>query len=59
MSDTEQDRKVIERGPVVRGNTGELGRVVTYELDGPLGPMPVADWEPVDEGGAEGAPNDD
>lgn len=55
MSDTEQKRKVIEVGPVVRGNTGELGRVVTYEVDGPLGPMPVADWEAVDEGEATDA----
>jgi hypothetical protein len=58
MSDEERKGKVIEIGPVVRGNTGELGRVVTYEVDGPLGPMPVADWEAV-EYGAEGVPNDD
>jgi hypothetical protein len=49
MSDEGQKGKVIEIGPVERGNTGELGRVVIYEVDGPLGPMPVADWEAVEE----------
>lgn len=47
MSDEARKGKVIEVGLVERGNTGEMGRVVVYEADGPLGPMPVADWEPV------------
>jgi hypothetical protein len=43
------ERKIIEIGKPCRGNTGDWGRIIVYEVDGPLGPTPVVDWESLPE----------
>jgi hypothetical protein len=49
------ERKIVDIGPACRGNTGQWGRTVTYEVETPLGPMPIVDWEnlPEPEAGAD------
>jgi hypothetical protein len=44
-----EPRKILEVGEPCRGNTGQWGRIVVYEVQGPLGPMAVVDWEQLPE----------
>lgn len=47
------ERKIVDTGLACRGNTGQWGRTVTYEVETPLGPMSIVDWENLPEPDAE------
>lgn len=43
--ESDGSRRIVDIGEPCRGNTGQWGRTITYEVDSRLGPVPIVDWE--------------